>query len=69
MPGLSHLFGIDRAWADPVIRARPDFLDRLLGRQAPRYLWTGCSCGRLPANEIGGLLPGELFVHRSAATL
>ena len=52
-----------------MTQAQPDFFDRLVGLQAPRYLWIGCSDSRVPANEIVGLAPGELFVHRNVANL
>lgn len=60
MPDLAHLFANNRAWADRMTRAQPNFFDRLLGQQAPRYLWIGCSDSRVPANEIVGLLDGLL---------
>jgi carbonic anhydrase len=66
---LSHLFDNNRKWAADVTAARPDFFQKLASQQAPRYLWIGCSDSRVPANEIVGLLPGELFVHRNVANL
>ena len=69
MPRLSELFDNNRRWAARMTAAQPDFFDRLVGQQAPRYLWIGCSDSRVPANEIVGLAPGELFVHRNVANL
>ena len=69
MPLLSELFENNRRWAARMTRAQPDFFDRLVSQQAPRYLWIGCSDSRVPANEIVGLMPGELFVHRNVANL
>ena len=59
----------NRAWAARKVAADPDFFKRLEGQQAPEYLWIGCSDSRVPANEIVGLDPGELFVHRNVANL
>ena len=70
MPGeLEHLFANNRAWADEITRQDPEFFARLSRQQAPKYLWIGCSDSRVPANEIVGLLPGELFVHRNVANV
>jgi len=69
MPGLEHLFANNRAWAAEITAREPDFFARLSCQQAPEYLWIGCSDSRVPANEIVGLLPGELFVHRNVANL
>jgi len=63
---LSELFAKNRAWAAEMTRQDPQFFSRLASQQAPQYLWIGCSDSRVPANEIVGLAPGELFVHRSA---
>jgi len=52
-----------------MTRQDPDFFSRLSGQQAPRYLWVGCSDSRVPANQIVGLLPGEMFVHRNVANV
>jgi carbonic anhydrase len=66
---LEHLKTNNRAWAARMISADPGFFRRLEGQQAPQYLWIGCSDSRVPANEIVGLDPGELFVHRNVANL
>ena len=66
---LSHLFENNRNWAAEMTRQDPDFFSRLAGQQAPRYLWIGCSDSRVPATQITGLLPGEMFVHRNIANV
>ncbi|MEO7319957.1 MAG: carbonate dehydratase [Chthoniobacteraceae bacterium] len=65
MSDLNNLFAQNRAWADSVKAAAPDFFQRLAKAQSPQYLWIGCADSRVPANEIVGLLPGEIFVHRN----
>lgn len=69
MRTLQDLFDSNRAWADRMRRQCPDFFDQLSRQQSPRYLWIGCSDSRVPANEIVGLAPGELFVHRNVANV
>ena len=69
MRSLSRLFGTNRAWAEEMQRQDPDFFNKLVGQQSPDYLWIGCADSRVPANEIVGLLPGELFVHRNGANV
>jgi carbonic anhydrase len=69
MPALDHLFENNRAWAAAKTRRDPEFFQRLWRQQAPRYLWIGCSDSRVPANEIVGLPPGEMFVHRNLANV
>lgn len=69
MSTVPELFENNRRWAASMVAREPDFFDRLVGQQAPRYLWIGCADSRVPANEIVGLLPGELFVHRNVANL
>ena len=59
----------NRAWSDGKLAVDPDFFKRLEAQQKPEYLWIGCSDSRVPANEIVGLDPGELFVHRNVANL
>ncbi len=66
---LSHLFDKNREWAAKMERENPGFFDRLSAGQAPKYLWIGCADSRVPANEIIGLPPGEVFVHRNVANL
>jgi carbonic anhydrase len=69
MPSLPDLFARNRAWAADITRRDPTFFDQLSRQQSPRYLWIGCADSRVPANEITGLLPGELFVHRNVANV
>jgi len=66
---LPELFENNRRWAARCVAAQPDFFDSLKAQQAPEYLWIGCSDSRVPANEIVGLRPGELFVHRNVANV
>jgi carbonic anhydrase len=66
---LDHLKANNRAWAARMVADDPGFFSRLIRQQAPEYLWIGCSDSRVPANEIVGLDPGELFVHRNVANL
>lgn len=69
MHPLQHLFEKNKAWADNMRATQPDFFTKLLQQQSPEYLWIGCADSRVPANEIVGLLPGELFVHRNVANV
>jgi carbonic anhydrase len=69
MPDLRHLFESNKAWADGIREQDPEFFTKLSQQQFPGYLWIGCSDSRVPANQIVGLLPGELFVHRNIANL
>ncbi|MCM5678489.1 carbonate dehydratase [Schlegelella sp. S2-27] len=66
---LQELFDSNRAWAQSLEQRTPGFFSRLLKQQEPQYLWIGCADSRVPANEIVGLLPGELFVHRNVANV
>lgn len=66
---LPELFLKNRAWADRIQRDNPGFFAGLVEQQAPKYVWIGCSDSRVPANEIVGLSPGELFVHRNVANV
>jgi carbonic anhydrase len=69
MCSLDGLFANNRAWANQRVVDDPDFFTRLARQQSPRYLWIGCSDSRVPANEILGLDPGEVFVHRNIANV
>jgi carbonic anhydrase len=69
MAVIKELFDNNRAWASRVTQQDPQFFLRLSAQQAPRYLWIGCADSRVPANEIVGLAPGEMFVHRNIANV
>jgi carbonic anhydrase len=69
MADVNELFENNRRWAQRMNEREPGFFNRLARQQAPRYLWIGCADSRVPANEIVGLLPGELFVHRNVANV
>ena len=66
---LANLFENNRNWAESIKKIHPDFFQKLSEQQAPEYLWIGCSDSRVPANEIVGLMPGEIFVHRNVANI
>lgn len=69
MRELKQLFEKNREWAEGKREKDPEFFERLVARQTPKFLWIGCSDSRIPANEILGLEPGEMFVHRNIANL
>ncbi|VAX08176.1 Carbonic anhydrase, beta class [hydrothermal vent metagenome] len=69
MKTLTHLFDNNLAWATSIKEKDPEFFTRLSKQQAPDYLWIGCSDSRVPANQITGLQPGEIFVHRNIANV
>ncbi len=69
MSKLSLLLDNNRAWADRIRQRDPEFFHELSQQQSPAYLWIGCADSRVPANQIVGLLPGELFVHRNVANV
>lgn len=66
---IEELFVHNREWAQQVERDRPGFFTGLMAQQKPRYMWIGCSDSRVPANQITGLEPGEVFVHRNVANV
>ena len=66
---LTHLIASNRAWADKIKAQEPDFFQKLSEQQSPEYFWIGCSDSRVPANQIVGLSPGQLFVHRNVANV
>jgi carbonic anhydrase len=69
LSSLRHLLDKNAAWAAAVRRDDPQFFERLSSQQSPEYLWIGCSDSRVPANQIVGVLPGEMFVHRNIANV
>nr|MBF0682646.1 carbonate dehydratase [Pseudomonas sp.] len=69
MSDLEQLFENNARWAQAIKEEDPSFFEKLAKQQAPEYLWIGCSDARVPANEIVGLLPGDLFVHRNVANV
>jgi len=66
---LSHLLERNRAWSDQIKKDDPTFFSELADQQHPEYFWIGCSDSRVPANQITGLKPGEVFVHRNVANI
>ena len=68
-PDIDALFENNRRWAQEMQERQPGFFTRLAGQQKPRYMWIGCADSRVPANEITGLDPGEVFVHRNVANV
>lgn len=66
---LAQLFENNRQWAEGIHASNPEFFKKLAAQQTPDFLWIGCSDSRVPANELLGLLPGELFVHRNIANV
>ena len=69
MPSINDLFTHNRAWAAEMERTRPGFFSGLTHQQKPKFMWIGCSDSRVPANQITGLDPGEVFVHRNVANV
>lgn len=69
MNSLDYLFANNTRWAEDIKKEDPEFFNKLAQQQKPEFLWIGCADSRVPANEIVGLLPGELFVHRNVANL
>jgi len=69
MKDLKRLLDQNRAWAENISASDPDFFRTLAKQQSPRFLWIGCSDSRVPANQLVGLVPGEMFVHRNVANV
>ncbi|WP_158972657.1 carbonate dehydratase [Paraglaciecola sp. L3A3] len=69
MKKISQLLENNKNWSESTKEADPEFFNRLSERQKPEYLWIGCSDSRVPANQIVGLIPGDIFVHRNVANL
>ena len=66
---LDELYRNNRTWSESIKARDPEFFEKLAKQQTPQFLWIGCADSRVPANEIMGLLPGEVFVHRNVANL
>ena len=69
MSNINTLIANNRAWSERVQKEDPTFFARLVGQQSPQYLWIGCADSRVPANQVTGLAPGEVFVHRNIANV
>ena len=69
MSDIKQLLENNRMWSEGMKEAEPDFFDKLSKRQKPEYLWIGSSDSRVPANQLLGLVPGDIFVHRNVANL
>ncbi len=69
MKDLNRLLDQNRAWAEGIKASDPDFFQTLAKQQSPKFLWIGCSDSRVPANQLVGLIPGEMFVHRNVANV
>jgi carbonic anhydrase len=69
MSSIELLLQNNRAWSENMTSGKPDYFRQLAKQQAPKFLWIGCADSRVPANEVVGLMPGELFVHRNVANL
>lgn len=69
MKKLPQIFENNRNWVQQITRTHPDFFEKLSHQQTPKYLWIGCSDSRVPANQIMGLMPGEVFVHRNISNI
>ncbi len=66
---LQNLFDNNRKWSESIRAQEPEFFEKLSHQQSPEYLWIGCSDSRVPANQVSGLMPGEVFVHRNVANV
>jgi len=69
MKDLKRLLDQNRAWAESIKASDPDFFPTLAKQQSPKFLWIGCADSRVPANQLAGLMPGEMFVHRNVANV
>ena len=69
MKTLEDLFRNNREWSESIHRQDPEFFAKLSRQQSPNYLWIGCADSRVPANQIVGLMPGDVFVHRNIANM